>query len=112
MTFRTQLSAHDLFDQLRGDCEQLCQGVDLALDLATACHGINASAEKVGDLFGDVPQAAGVEDEEDEDEDEDDEDLDDEDLDDEDLDEDLDDEDLDDGDEDDDEEDDDEDDEV
>jgi hypothetical protein len=51
------LSADALLEQLRGRFEQLCQGVTAAVNGAPAGAVINASEEKVRDLFADLRQA-------------------------------------------------------
>ena len=51
------LSADALLEQLRGRFEQLCQGVTAAVNAAPAGQVINASEEKVRDLFADLRQA-------------------------------------------------------
>jgi hypothetical protein len=48
-----QLSAGDLLEQLRGQFEQLCEGVARAVNGAPAGQVINASEEKVRDLLAD-----------------------------------------------------------
>jgi len=51
------LSADALLEQLRGRFEQLCQGVTAAVNGAPAGAVINASEEKVRDLFAEFRQA-------------------------------------------------------
>ena len=51
------VSADALLEQLRGRFEQLCQGVTAAVNAAPAGAVINASEEKVRDLFADLRQA-------------------------------------------------------
>ena len=51
------LSADALLEQLRGRFEQLCQDVTAAVNGAPAGAVINASEEKVRDLFADLRQA-------------------------------------------------------
>ena len=51
------LSADTLLEQLRGRFEQLCQGVTAAVNGAPAGAVINASEEKVRDLFADLRRA-------------------------------------------------------
>ena len=51
------LSADALLEQLRGRFEQLCQGVAAAVNAAPAGAVINASEEKVRDLFADLRRA-------------------------------------------------------
>ena len=50
------ISAYALLEQLRGRFEQLCQDVTAAVNLAPAGQVINASEEKVRDLFADFRQ--------------------------------------------------------
>src|SRR5205814_3716168 len=51
------LSADALLEQLRGRFEQLCHDVAAAVNQAPAGQVINASEEKVRDLFADFRQA-------------------------------------------------------
>ena len=51
------LSSDALLEQLRGRFEQLCQDVTAAVNAAPAGQVINASEEKVRDLFADLRQA-------------------------------------------------------
>ena len=51
------ISADALLEQLRGRFERLCQGVTAAVNSAPAGQVINASEEKVRDLFADLRQA-------------------------------------------------------
>ena len=51
------LSVDALLEQLRGRFEQLCQGVTAAVNGAPAGAVINASEEKVRDLFAEFRQA-------------------------------------------------------
>ena len=51
------LSADALLEQMGGRFEQLCQGVTAAVNAAPAGQVINASEEKVRDLFADLRQA-------------------------------------------------------
>ena len=48
------ISADALLDQLRGHFERLCQDVTAAVNAAPAGQVINASEEKVRDLFADL----------------------------------------------------------
>ena len=48
------LSADALLEQMRGRFEQLCQGVAAAVNGAPVGQIINASEEKVRDLFADL----------------------------------------------------------
>jgi hypothetical protein len=57
MELQPQLSAQDLLELLRGRFEQLCQGVADAVNRAPPGQVINASEEKVRDLFADLRQA-------------------------------------------------------
>ena len=52
-----QLSAEDLLGQLRGRFEKLCQDVADAVNQAPAGQVLNASDDKVRDLFADFRQA-------------------------------------------------------
>src|SRR5215210_4487063 len=51
------VSAAALLEQLRGRFEQLCQDVAAAVNVAPAGQVINASEEKVRDLFADFRRA-------------------------------------------------------
>ena len=51
------LSADTLLEQMRSRFEQLCQGVTAAVNAAPAGQVINASEEKVRDLFANLRQA-------------------------------------------------------
>ena len=57
MTSEPAFSADTLLEQLRGRFEQLCQEVARAVNTAPAGQVINASEEKVRDLFADFRQA-------------------------------------------------------
>ena len=57
MTSEPAFSADTLLEQLRGRFEQLCQEVAHAVNTAPAGQVINASEEKVRDLFADFRQA-------------------------------------------------------
>jgi hypothetical protein len=57
MDSQPQLSADALLEQLRGQFEKLCRGVTDAVNQAPAGQVIDASEEKVRDLFADLRQA-------------------------------------------------------
>jgi hypothetical protein len=52
------VSADTLFESLRGRFEELCRGVAEAVNQAPTGHIINASEEKVRDLFADFRREA------------------------------------------------------
>ena len=57
MSAEPALSADALLDQLHGRFEQLCRDVAAAVNLAPAGQVINASEEKVRNLFADLRRA-------------------------------------------------------
>ena len=57
MSAEPAMSADALLEQLRGRFERLCHGVTAAVNAAPAGLVINASEEKVRDLFADLRQA-------------------------------------------------------